>query len=83
MLTGHTWVAIQYRLAGFTEGQKVAIEYRWAGRQEHAAALRWKRDGHSITSSVRARKRGPNPSAEIVSVGFAVAPVGNVLLPTR
>ena len=46
---------------GFSEGRNVATEYRWAGRQEHAAALRWKRDGHSITSSVRARKRCPNP----------------------
>ena len=46
MLTGHTWAAIQHRLAGFSEGQNVATEYRWAGRQERAAALRWKRDDH-------------------------------------
>jgi predicted ATPase len=32
------------------------IEFRWATRSR-----RWKRDGHSITSSVRARKRCPNP----------------------
>ena len=60
MLTGHTWVAIQYRLAGFSEGQNVATEYRWAGRQEHAAALRWKRDGHSIFVSA-SPQRCPNP----------------------
>jgi len=41
MLTGHTWVAIQYRLDGFSEGENVANGYRWADRQEHAAALRW------------------------------------------
>ena len=29
-----------------SEGRNVATEYRWAGRQEPAAALRWKRDGH-------------------------------------
>jgi len=35
MLTGHIWVATQYRLTGFSEGQNVATEYRWAGRQQH------------------------------------------------
>ena len=51
---GHTWAATQHRLAGFSEGQNVATQYRWAGPGDTRAALRWKRDGHS--SSVRARK---------------------------
>ena len=45
----------------FSEGRTVATEYRWAVRQGPAATLEWKRDGHSITSSVRARKRCPSP----------------------
>jgi hypothetical protein len=57
MLTGHTWVAIRHRFAGFSEGQNVATGYPWAGRQERAAALRWKRDSlyHLVGASLQAK----------------------------
>ena len=53
------------------KGRRSRSSTAGAGRQEHAAALRWKRDGHSITSSVRARKRCPNPCVIMEIVDYA------------
>ena len=58
MLNGYTvGVATQYRLTGFSEGQNVATEYRWAGRQHTGrfAVVAGRSLNHFLSASLQAK----------------------------